>query len=399
MKLKREKITLVKDTINKDDISNLISWLETTPRLTKGDVTKEFEAKWSKWQGRKYSVYVNSGSSANLAMVWSLIQSKRLKNNNIIVPVVSWATTVAPVIQLGLNPILCECDKETLGIDVEYFKKLIEEYKPSALLLVHVLGFPNKMNEIMELCEKNDIILLEDSCESMGSEYKLKDSNLTGSFSVKTGSFGLMSSFSLYFGHHISTIEGGFVCTDDFDMYRLLLSIRSHGWDRDLDTNFQVEKRNEYDVSDFKSLYTFYYPGFNLRSTDLQAYIGLSQIDKLSNILEKRSTNFLLYDKLIENDYWKIEKSDNCFYSNFAYPIIHPKMLDVAKELIDNNVECRPLICGSIGKQPFWVDLYGETNFEFADIVDDYGMYLPNNPDMTLDDVEFICGIVNKVIG
>ena len=105
MKLKREKISLVKNTINKDDISNLISWLETTPRLTKGNVTKEFEEKWSKWQGRKYSVYVNSGSSANLAMVWSLIQSKRLKNNNIIVPVVSWATTVAPVIQLGLNPI------------------------------------------------------------------------------------------------------------------------------------------------------------------------------------------------------------------------------------------------------------------------------------------------------
>lgn len=399
MKLKREKITLVRDTIDKEDISKLISWLETTPRLTKGDMTKKFEEKWSRWQGRKYSVFVNSGSSANLAMLWSLIQSKRLKNNNIVVPAVSWATTVAPVIQLGLNPILCECDKDTLGIDVEHFKQLIEEHNPSALLLVHVLGFPGKMNEIMDLCVENDIILLEDSCESMGSEYIVKQgSNLLADISVKTGNFGLMSSFSLYFGHHISTIEGGFVCTDDLEIYNLLLSIRSHGWDRDLDLKFKDDLRNKYDVTDFKSLYTFYYPGFNLRSTDLQAFIGLGQIDKLFNILEKRERNFLLYDELIKNDYWKIKKMDNCFYSNFAYPIIHPNMLNIAKELDNNGIECRPLICGSIGKQPFWKDLYGEKSFYFADIVDDYGMYLPNNPDMTIEDVQFVCEIVNKVM-
>lgn len=384
MKLKNLKIPLVRNTIDDKDISNLIKWLETNPRLTKGDVTKQFEEKWSRWQGRKYSVYVNSGSSA----IWALMQSKRLKNKNIILPSVSWATTVSPAIQLGLNPILCECDKETLSIDVDHFKQLIEEYKPSALVLVHVLAFPGKMKEIMKLCEENDIVLLEDSCESIGSEYD----------GIKTGNFGLMSSFSLYFGHHISTIEGGFVCTDDFDMYRILLSIRSHGWDRDLDEEFQSDMRKKYNVSNFKSLYTFYHLGFNLRSTDLQAHIGLNQIDKLPNILEKRERNFLLYDKLIKNDYWKIKKLDNCFYSNFAYPLIHPNMLDVADKLMDNNVECRPLICGSIGKQPYWTDLYGETNFDFANIVDEYGMYLPNNPEISEDEIKFICDIVNSVI-
>lgn len=383
-----KKITLVKDTINKNDVDSLVEWLKTNPRLTKGEITKQFEAKWSEWQGRKYSVYLNSGSSANLAMIYALLQSNRLKNNKVIVPAVSWATTVSPVIQLGMEPILCECDKDTLGIDIDYFKKLIKEHKPSVLLLVHVLAFPNKMKELLELCKENDIILLEDSCESIGSEYD----------GVKTGNFGLMSSFSLYFGHHISTIEGGFVCTDDFDMYRILLSIRSHGWDRDLDVEFQDEMRDKYDVSSFKSLYTFYYPGFNLRATDLQAFIGLGQIDKLTNILKMRERNFLLYDELIENDYWKIKKLDNCFYSNFAYPIIHPDRENIAKHLIENDVECRPLVCGSIGKQPYWIDLYGEENFEFADKVDEYGLYLPNNPDLTEDDIRYVCELVNQKI-
>jgi len=383
-----KEIKLVRDTINQEDVNRLIGWLKTNPRLTKGEITKEFELKWSKWQQRKYSVYVNSGSSANLAMLYALLQSKKMKNNTIIVPSVSWSTTVAPTIQLGMKPILCECDVDTLGVDIKHFKQLIKEHNPSVLMLVHVLAFPNKMKEIVELCEENDIILLEDSCESMGSEYE----------GVKTGNFGLMSSFSLYFGHHISTIEGGFVCTDDFDMYRILLSIRSHGWDRDLDVNFQVEKRNQYNVTDFKSLYTFYYPGFNLRSTDLQAYIGLSQVDKLDKILERRNENFLLYDKLIKNDYWKIKNLDSCFYSNFAYPIIHPKREEIAEILLKNNIECRPLICGSIGKQPYWIDIYGETNFEFADKVDEYGLYLPNHPDLTIDDIKSVCELVNNII-
>jgi CDP-6-deoxy-D-xylo-4-hexulose-3-dehydrase len=383
-----KKISLVRDTIDDKDVESLIEWLKTNPRLTKGDITKEFEKKWSEWQGRKYSVYVNSGSSANLAMIYALLQSKKLSNKNIIVPAVSWATTVAPVIQLGMKPILCECDEDTLGLDIVHLKELIKEHKPSALMLVHVLAFPNKMKEILEICEENDVLLLEDSCESIGSEYD----------GIKTGNFGLMSSFSLYFGHHISTIEGGFVCTDDFDLYRILLSIRSHGWDRDLDVNFQVEKRNEYEVSDFKSLYTFYYPGFNLRSTDLQAFIGLGQIDKLDNILEKRERNFSLYDKYIKNDYWKIKKLDNCFYSNFAYPIIHPDREEIAKHLMENDVECRPLVCGSIGKQPFWKDIYGEQSLEFADKVDDFGLYLPNHPNLTEQDIKYVCDLVNEKI-
>jgi len=383
-----KNIKLVNDTINQKDLSDLINWLKTNPKLTKGDLTIEFEKQWSKWLGTKYSVYVNSGSSANLAMIYSLLISNRLKNKKIIVPTVSWTTTVTPLIHLGLEPILCECDKETLGIDIEHFKALIKEHKPSALIIVHILAFPCKMDEIIQLCEENDIILLEDSCESIGSEYS----------NIKTGNFGLMSSFSFYYGHHMSTIEGGMVSTNNEEMYNLLLSIRSHGWDRDFNKEYQSNLRKENNVNDFRALYTFYYPGFNLRSTDLQAFIGLNQIKKIDDFSDKRNKNYMIYDSLIKNDFWKIKNYDNCFYSNFAYPIITPKIKEVVSELIENKIECRPLVCGSIGLQPYWKNIYGEQNFEFANIVHHNGLYVPNNQDITENEIEFICHIINKNI-
>lgn len=384
--MKMKKINLINDTIDESDIASLTKWLSTNPRLTKGNMTIEFEREWSKWLGRKYSVFVNSGSSANLAMVYTLMLSKRLKNDKIIVPAVSWATTVAPIIQLGLKPILCECDKETLGLDIEYFKSLIEKHKPAAVMIVHVLAFPSKMAEIIKICEENDVILIEDSCESIGSTYN----------NIKTGNFGVMSTFSFYYGHHISTIEGGMISTDDKTLYNLLLSVRSHGWDRDYDEQSQNTIRKNYNIDPFSSLFTFYVPGFNIRSTDLQAFIGINQIKKIDALSEKRCQNFKLYDSLIQNTFWKVKNLDCCFYSNFAYPVISPNKADIIKELRMNNIECRPLVCGNIGLQPFWKDIYGETNFEFANIIHNLGLYVPNHNNITRDDIILISKIINK---
>ena len=242
------------------------------------------------------------------------------------------------------------------------------------------------MDEIVKLCVDNDIILLEDSCESIGSTYN----------NVKTGNFGLMSSFSFYYGHHMSTIEGGMISTDDEEIYRLLLSVRSHGWDRDFDKDFQFKIRKENNVNDFRALYTFYYPGFNLRSTDLQAFIGLNQIQRIDDFSEIRNENYKLYDSLITNNYWKIKNFDNCFYSNFAYPIITPNIEELVAELQLNKIECRPLVCGSMGLQPFWKKLYGELDFDFANIVHNYGLYLPNNQDIKEEEIRIISSIVNK---
>ena len=381
-----KKINLVKDTIDYRDIQKLISWLETNPKLTKGPMTVEFERKWSEWLGVKYSVFVNSGSSANLAAIYSLLLSGKLKNNRIVVPAVSWVTTVTPSIQLGMEPIMCECDINNLGLDITHLKKIIKDYSPSAIILVHVLGFPNHMNEIIELCEKNNILLIEDTCESMGSRYENK----------LLGTFGDLSTFSFYFGHHMSTIEGGMISTNDEELYHILLSIRSHGWDRDLPIKKQKFLRDKYKIDDFKALYTFYYPGFNLRATDLQAFIGLGQMDKIDEIITNRNKNYIRYQNEIKNEFWSVSPPENSFISNFSFPIITKNNKRLSESLIENDIECRPLICGSINEHPFWYERYGKQTLPNSKLVHDYGMYIPNNHQMTDDEVNKVIDIVNK---
>lgn len=308
MTSKNTSVPLVKNTIDKQDIEGLIEWLKTEPQLTKGPMVMEFEKKWSEWLGKKYSVYVNSGSSANLAAVYSLILSGKMRNKKMIVPSVSWVTTVTPAMHLGLEPIMCECDPDNLGLNIEHLKKIIDDESPASIILVHVLGIPNRMNEIMELCKDNDILLIEDTCEAIGSTYENK----------KAGTFGDLSTFSFYFGHHISTIEGGMISTDDIDLYHILLSIRSHGWDRDLPKEKQDYLREKYNISNFRSLYTFYYPGFNLRATDLQAFIGLGQLEKLDQIIKARNKNYLRYQEGIKKRKMENKRTRKLFRLQFC---------------------------------------------------------------------------------
>lgn len=190
----KEKITLVKDTIENSDIDNLIQWLQTYPKLTKGPKTVEFEEKWSKWVGCKYSVFVNSGSSANLLMLYALKVLGNLRNEKIVVPALAWATDMAPVIQLGFDPLIVDCNMQNLAVDVSQLESIFRFHKPAAMILVSVLGFSPDMDKIVELCQKHGVILLEDNCESQGTEFQGK----------KLGNFGLMSSFSTYFGHTMS---------------------------------------------------------------------------------------------------------------------------------------------------------------------------------------------------
>jgi len=381
-------INLVNNTIDAQDISQLISWLETDPRLTKGEETLKFEEQWSEWLGVKHSVFVNSGSSANLAFVYALQADNRLKNKKIVVPAVSWSTTVAPVIQFGFTPILCDASPENLGLDVNHFRQICEKQQPAAVILVHVLGIPCDMNEITSICEEFGVVLLEDTCESVGSTYNDK----------KLGTFGLASSFSFYYGHHLSTIEGGMISTNDTKFYNVLKSLRCHGWDRDLDKKYQDKLRRDNDIDDFRALYSFYHPGFNLRSTDLQAFIGQKQLLKLDEMNKKRTENFFLYEEKIHNDFWRLKLPSNVLISNMAYPIITPKIELLVAKMKENNIEVRPLICGSIGEQPFWKELYGETKLPMASKIHKYGMYVPNNHDITREQVGIICDIVNKVL-
>lgn len=381
-------ISLVNDTIDKKDINKLIEWLSTHPRLTKGPVTIEYEKKWSKWLGTKYSVFVNSGSSANLLMLYALISARMLKNKKVVIPGLCWATDLSPVFQFNLTPILCDINMNTLSVDLDMLEEIFKIEEPSVLMLVSILGFAPDTLKIKELCEKYDVILLEDNCESLGTEID----------GVKLGNFGFMSSYSTYFGHHISTIEGGIITTNDEEIYNILLSLRSHGWDRDLSPEMQRKLREENDINDFNALYTFYYDGFNVRSTDLQAFIGMGQLDKIDDICMRRSENFEYLQKNIKNDYWKPVPLPNTYTSNFCYPIIHPKKYEIVSALKANDVEVRPLVCGSMGNQPFYRNRHGAKELPNCDTVDKLGLYIPNNPSLTKNELDIMITTINNII-
>jgi CDP-6-deoxy-D-xylo-4-hexulose-3-dehydrase len=378
-------IKLVNDTIDNKDIDCLIDWLGKYPRLTKGPITLELEEKWSKWLGVEHTVFCNSGSSANLLMLWALIEAGRIgRDSKIVVPSVAWATDLAPVIQLGMTPILCDSNMEDLSVDLNHLENIFKETKPEVLLLVSVLGLVPDMKKILELCEEHNVILLEDTCESMGSKFGDK----------KLGTYGLMSSFSTYFGHHMSTIEGGFVSTNDKELYEVLKSIRSHGWDRDASKEYSKQLRDKWKTSDFDALYTFYHSGFNLRSTDLQAFIGLGQIDKLDNICKKRNENFKIYQEELSGISPNI--NERGFISNFAYPVIHEYRDAMVVRLQKENIEVRPMICGSMGTQPFYVKKYGRKELPNVSQIDKYGFYIPNHPGLEKEDILKITNIIKN---
>jgi len=381
-------IKLVSDTVDRNDINSLIEWLsqDEIPRLTKGELTVELENKWASKLGTKYSVFVNSGSSSILLTLAALKHSNRLKNNKVVVPSLSWATDLSSPILLGLESILCDSNLKDLSCDLDHLEEIFQNESPSALILVSVLGLVPNMDRVVELCNKYDVLLLEDVCESMGSKYKEK----------YLGTFGLASFFSMYFGHHLSTIEGGFINTDDEEFYYTLLMMRSHGWARDLPSHIQNEYKEKYNLTDFDNLYNFYLPGMNLRSTDLQAYIGLRAIDKLDNFSQIRNSNFNYYVSNIKNNDLDLHNDPSNFISNFAMPILSKNRNSIVENLIKNNIECRPLIAGNLANKPFWYENFPKPKLKNCELLDAYGFYIPNHQDLTNDDLDKIIKIINN---
>ena len=378
-----KQIKLTDNTISLKHINSLINWLKKNPKLTKGNLTIKFEKLFSKWIDRKYSIFVNSGSSANLLIAQGLLEAQMLRNKTVIAPAVSWVTTVTPFMQMGYNVKLCDCDKLNLGLDVKHLEKLCKKYKPSLLILVHVLGHANNMKVIKKICTKYKIRIIEDTCEALGSTYENK----------KLGNLGLASSFSFYYGHHISTIEGGMLTLDDKKLYNILLSIRSHGWGRDLDKNERQRLEKKFSIDKVRSLYSFYYSGFNLRSTDLNAFIGIQQMKVLSNKIKIRFKNFKIFSKYLSS-FWN-QKSDSKIVSNFGFAMMVRNRSELFSFLKKNKIESRPLICGNMGQQPFWTKKYKKTKLPNAEKVHKYGLYLPNHENLSEKQVKFICDKVN----
>ncbi|MEP1327355.1 DegT/DnrJ/EryC1/StrS family aminotransferase [Pseudophaeobacter sp.] len=378
-------IMLAEETISQSDLEATAEWMLAGNRLTKSEVTTQFEQEFAQWMGCEHAVFVNSGSSANLLMIYAAKEAGRLRNNKVIAPAVSWVTTVSPLMQLGFDVRLCDCDPVNLGLDLDHLEALFRDEAPAMLVLVHVLGHANHLQEIQAICDRYDVVLLEDSCEALGSTFEGR----------KLGCHGLAGSFSFYYGHHISTIEGGMVVTDDAELHQVMLSLRSHGWSRDLDPKRQNHLQKQHNVDDFRNLYTFYHAGFNLRSTDLQAYIGRRQLEKLDDICETRAWNFATYSGLLPDFY--CQQSDTDMLSSFAYGTLVENRMEVFEALKAQQIECRPLICGNIARHPFWVRKYGEQVLPTADLIHDFGIYLPNHHNLTANDIARVTTVFKSV--
>lgn len=385
------KYSLAKDTINDEDINALCSWLKIYPRLTKDILTLEFEAACSAYWRRRHSVFCNSGSSANLLMYMALEYSRILKNKKVVVPSAGWITTIAPAIQLGFEPIMCEADPDTFGLDLNYLEDLLKKHNPSTVVMVQVLGVPHKMNEIMALKEKYGFILLEDSCAAMGASYK----------GVPMGKFGDMSSFSFYFGHQISTIEGGLVLTDNKNLNDTLLMLRSHGWDKDLDSYTRRAFRSRYNVSDFHSHFFFYIPGLNVRNTDLGAFLGLRQLEKMDWLIKCRSENHSLYQELLKDRFYLQKAPDNSVICSISCAILANDQREQQKiytSLSEHEIETRIFSAGNLGRHPFWFERYGEFHAPIADRIHDTGVFLPNHPSLSINDIRYIADVALEAV-
>jgi len=378
------KFKLAEDTITNSEIKKLSKWLGNAKRLTQDKNVKKFENDFSKYIQVKNSTFVNSGSSANLLIAQSLLESGLLKNKIVIAPTLSWATTVTPFLQLGYDVKLCDTSFKNLGLSIDHLEYLCKKFKPSIIVLVHVLGHANEMKKILKICKKYKIFLVEDTCEALGSMIKRK----------KLGSFGIASSFSFYYGHHISTIEGGMVCTNNSALANIMKSVRSHGWLRDYPQKEKnkIIKKNK--ISKFQSRFSFIYSGFNVRSTEINAFLGINQLKKINQISRIRQKNYKIYLKHLKGFHYQNCKTD--LLSNFGFATMLLNRDEVFDHLTKKKIECRPIIAGNMSAQLFWKKKKKTQKFPNAEKIHDYGLYLPNHANLKKKDIIYICKEFSK---
>ncbi len=346
--MKKYFYPLIDNPYRPKDINQAIKVLRSS-KITSGPKTLEFQNKFSKKIKTNYSLLVNSGSSANLLAMQCLInpyRKKRLKQGDeILIPSLCWSTSLWPIIQSGLKPKFVDVEKETLNLDLNDLRKKIST-KTKGIMLVHVLGNCTNMNELIDTVKKFNLILIEDTCESLGTTYKDK----------YLGTFGEFSSFSFYSSHQISSGEGGMVCCKYEEDFEIIKSLRAHGWSRGLKNEKKIAKNNK----QLDKRFIFYNSGFNLRSTDISASIGLSQFKDLDKFIKVRKANRKLIIKIFEK-----KKLNNFFYiikenkyvkpSWFGIPILISKNLKrdkIINNLEKKGVETRPIISGNFLKQP-----------------------------------------------
>jgi CDP-6-deoxy-D-xylo-4-hexulose-3-dehydrase len=388
------KFPLMRNNILREDLDAVIEHLkQDDPILTHGDNVRAFEAEWSEWLGVKYSVFVNSGASANL-LTMAVLKIRHPEGGEVIVPPLTWISDIASVIQNGFTPVFADIDPRTLAMDSAQIISKITD-KTRAVFLTHVQGFNGLTDELLEELKCRKISLIEDVCESHGATHNGK----------RVGSLGWISNFSYYYAHHMSTIEGGMICTNDPEVYQQLRMLRSHGMVRE-SNDPAVRSAYQAEYPELNPDFIFAYPAYNVRNTEIGGIMGRSQLKRLDKIVNRRTENLLRFMKQIDSSLYrtdfKLEGS-----SNYAFNIIlknpdNDLVQRLMEKMRESGVEFRR---GSAGggnqiRQPYLKDLVPDghhLDFPETEHVHFYGFYIGNYPDLTNEEVDEICAILNFV--
>lgn len=372
------------DAISNEDRNQMSEFVLSSPRLTYGSKVKEFENKWSEWLGVKHSVFVNSGSSANLLIVQAT--HDLYGQGNWAAQSCTWATNIAPIIQLQKDTgiFLTDIDLYNMGPDLDTLKHILMHRNIKYFFLTHVLGLPSITKEFLDLCNSHGVTVFEDCCESHGSTINGK----------KVGTTGLASSFSFFYGHHITTVEGGMICTNDDDFYHRLLLLRSHGLLREL----PEEERIKHIVPDIDERFTFLCSGYNVRNTDIHAVLGLNQMKRLDNSVEIRNRNFKHFCNNIDSSKYHSDFITDGV-SSFAIPIIckNVNKKEVELALDKFGIEFRPLIAGNLMRHPMMNPVNTCAVTTKSDFIHDNSFYVGNNEWLSLREIDSLIKILNGV--
>jgi CDP-6-deoxy-D-xylo-4-hexulose-3-dehydrase len=385
-----DKYSLATSTCDNRELEAIQSVIDRDS-YTMGNSVKKFEEDFCNFIDSKYAVMVSSGSAANLIGTAALFYTKNpmlKRGDEVIVPAVSWSTTYFPLQQYGLKLKFVDIDLDTLNYDLEALESAITS-NTKMIMVVNLLGNPNNFDIINSFIKDKDIFIFEDNCESMGAKYKGK----------QAGTFGIMGTFSTFFSHHIATMEGGFVTTDNEELYHILLSLRAHGWTRNLPQQNHVSNKSD---DWFEESFRFVLPGYNVRPVEMSGAIGIEQLKKLPSFLKQRRENSELFVELFKDhpDFIIQKDIDNSSWFGFSL-IIKPgsnlKRKDVIRKLQENKIDCRPIVTGNFTRNEVMKYFDYEVHQELinADYLHENGFFVGNSQVDLSENITFLKGILS----
>lgn len=388
----KSRIALSRPTFGVDEVVEAVDSLVSMD-LTMGEKVNQFESHWADDTGTEFAHMVNSGSSANLLALKALEGDVIQPGDEVIVPAVAWSTSLFPILDVGATPVLVDVGLDSYTVDVNAFREAITE-DTAATVFVHLLGNPCDMGPLLEICGENDIAIVEDCCEAHGAAYD----------GQKVGSFGDLGTFSYFFSHHISTIEGGMVVTDDQQLSERVRMSRAHGWVRELDNVEQYAEQ----FPEIDDRYLFMSTGYNLRPTEIQGAFGIHQLPKLDGFVEKRRDNAAYLNERLDryDEYFHLfEESSPGYCSWFAYPFLLSENAPFTRRefqnfLEANNIETRPILAGNLARQPVLdsIDHRIAGELAAAQHIHENGLFIGNHHRLTDEKLEYVVDTVTEFV-